>query len=176
MHCQQIKTYATSNVGCDASHPEDNISRYNVKLPPPPGPKANYSLAIQSGDLLFLSGHLPMTETADNGQFITGSVGSMLTTEEGYRAARHCGKNLIATIKDYCDGDLSRVDQIVKVFGLVQCETGYDEQPTVVNGVSDLFIEVFGASRGRGARSAVGVNALPFGVSVEVEAIVRLKK
>ena len=115
---------------------------------------------------------------ADNGQFLTGVVGSAdncMTTEEGYKAARHCGKNLIATIADYCEGDLSRVDQIVKVFGLVQCENGFEEQPTIVNGVSDLFIEVFGDKRGRGARSAVGVNALPFSVPVEVEAIVRLK-
>jgi len=71
---------------------------------------------------------------------------------------------------------LSKVKQVVKVFGLVNCVDGYEEQPLVVNGVSDLMIEVFGDERGKGARSAVGVNALPFGVSVEVEAIVELKE
>jgi enamine deaminase RidA (YjgF/YER057c/UK114 family) len=168
----QTVRHAHGKVGAVESH----MTKMGIVLPPAPQPKANYALACRSGDLLYLSGHLPILATGSS--MLTGVVGGdkagTKTTEEGYEAARLCGLNLIATLKKEL-GDLDRVDQVVKMFGIVNSDTAYKDQPAVMNGASDLFIEVFGKEKGYHARSAIGVNTLPFDVSVEVEAIFRIK-
>ncbi|KAL7581782.1 hypothetical protein ACA910_022315 [Epithemia clementina (nom. ined.)] len=152
---------------------EKKLEELGIVLPPPPKPAANYVPAQKSGDLLFLSGHLPLN---NDGTLITGKVGTGgKTVEEGYQAARQVALNLIATLKAELGGDLDRVDQIVKLFGIVQSTDDFHEQHKVVNGCSDVFFDVFGPNRGVHARSAIGTNCLPLDISVEIEAIVRIK-
>lgn len=127
--------------------------------------------AVLKGDLLFLSAHLPVDEAG--APVYVGKVGGELTLEEGYQAARLCGLNMLATIKDYI-GELDRVDYVVKVLGLVNSAGDFSGQPAVVNGFSDLMVEVLGR-RGQHARSAMGAYALPMDVPVAVEAIVRVR-
>jgi len=128
--------------------------------------------AVIKGDLMFLSAHLPVD--IDGNPVYTGKVGTDLTIEEGYKAARLCGLNMLATIKDYV-GELDRVDYFVKVLGLVNSGGDFSSQPAVINGFSDLMVEVFG-KRGQHARSAMGAYALPKNVPVVVEAIVKLRQ
>lgn len=117
------------------------------------------------------AGHLP--QPAGDKPLITGKVGRDLTTEEANEAAKIVGLNIIATLKNHL-GDLDRVKRIVKLVGFVNCVDDYKEQPLVINGCSNLLGEVFG-DKGTHARSAVGTNALPLGVSVEIEAIVEVE-
>jgi len=128
--------------------------------------------AVLKDDMLYLSAHLPVD--LDGKPVYVGKVGGELTQEEGYQAARLCGMNMIATIKDYI-GELDRVDYFVKILGLVNSAGDFCSQPAVINGFSDLMVEVFGR-RGRHARSAMGAYSLPMGVPVSVEAIVRIRK
>jgi len=127
--------------------------------------------AVIKGDLMFLSAHLPVD--IDGNPVYTGKVGTDLTLEEGYKAARLCGLNMLATIKDYI-GELDRVDYFVKVLGLVNSGGDFSSQPAVINGFSDLMAEVFG-KRGQHARSAMGAYTLPKNVPVTVDAIVKLR-
>ena len=122
------------------------------------------------GNLIYTAGHLPVTA---DGTLIAGKVGSELTTDEGYAAARGVALNIIATLKAEL-GELSRVERVVKLTAFVNCVDAFSSQPKVVNGASDLLVDVFGPA-GRHARSAVGVNALPLNVPVEIEAIVLVK-
>ena len=133
----------------------------------------NYVLASRAGDLVFLSGHLP--QPAD-GPLVTGTLGGPhgLTPDEGYAAARLCGLSLLATLRAELGGDLDRVARVHKLVGFVACAEGFAAQPAVINGCSDLMGDVFG-ERGRHARSAVGTNALPLGVPVEIEAIFEVR-
>ena len=125
----------------------------------------------QVDDLLFISGHGP--QTADGKPLYVGKVGSDITKEQAYEAARQCGINILAAIREYI-GDLDRVDKVIKVFGLVACAPDFYEQPFVMHGFSDLMVEVLG-DRGLHARSAMGTNSLPGNIPVEVEAIVRIR-
>jgi len=127
--------------------------------------------AVLHKDLLFLSAHLPLD--ADGKPVYTGKAGGNVSVEDAYKAARLCGLNMLATIKDYI-GELDRVDYFVKVLGLVNCAGDFAGQPAVVNGFSDLMVEVFGR-RGQHARSAMGAFALPMDVPVSVEAIIRVR-
>jgi len=146
------------------------LAELGIELPATNPPVANYVPYVISGNLLFLSGQLPQW----NGERpYLGQVGTDLTVEEGSKAARLCGLNLIAWIKAATGGDLDRVARIVKLCGFVNAAPGFGDQPKVVNGCSDLFVSVFGDA-GRHARSAVGVSSLPFNVAVEIEAIVEL--
>lgn len=154
---------------------ESRMEAAGITLPPPGAPKANYRLASRVEDLLYLSGHLPIKI---DGTLCTGKLGGGdggLTVEEGYEAARWCGLNLVSTMKDVLGGDLSRVSKVVKLFGIVRSDDSFDQQHLVVNGASDVMSEVFGEEvGGRHSRSAIGANALPLGIAVEVEAIVRV--
>lgn len=125
----------------------------------------------QVDDLLFISGHGP--QTADGNPLYVGKVGADITKEQAYEAARQCGINILAAIREYV-GDLDRVDKVVKVFGLVASAPDFFEQPFVMHGFSDLMVEVLG-DRGLHARSAMGTNSLPGNIPVEVEAIVRIR-
>ncbi|KAJ8610704.1 hypothetical protein CTAYLR_005670 [Chrysophaeum taylorii] len=145
------------------------LAELGLSLPPLGSPKGSYALTSRCGDLLFLSGHLPQPIDAP---LITGKVGAEVSVEEATEAAKWVGLNLISTIKAEA-GDLDRVLKIHKLVGFVNCVDGFASQPAVVNGCSDLMLAVFG-EKGRHARSAVGTNALPLDVPVEIEAIVEL--
>jgi enamine deaminase RidA (YjgF/YER057c/UK114 family) len=138
------------------------------------GAKANYVPCQRSGNLLYLSGHLPVSA---DGTLLKGRIGpeqGHKSVEHGYDAARQVGLNIIATLKEEL-GDLDRVEQVVKLFGIVQSHEDFKEQHLVINGCSDVLVEVFGKERGMHARSAIGTNSLPLDISVEIEAIVRIK-
>ncbi len=132
-------------------------------------PVANYVHVVQTGKLLFLAGKGP---GLGDGTLIRGKIGLDLTQEEGYEAARHVAINQISVLQDYL-GDLNRVKRVVKVLGMVNCVDGFENQPEVINGFSDTMVAVFG-EKGRHARSAVGMNALPRNIAVEIEAIVEI--
>lgn len=150
--------------------PEARLAALGITLPKPPSPVANYVHAVRSGNLLFLAGKGP---TKPEGGFVTGKVGIDLGLDEGYRAARLVGINQLAVLKAEL-GSLARVKRIVKVLGMVQCAPDFASQPEVMNGYSDLMVEVFG-ERGQHARSAIGVAALPSHIAVEVEMIVEVR-
>lgn len=143
------------------------LTELNVSLPAASAPAANYVPVVIAGNLAFVSGQVPVLQ----GEFkYLGKVGVDLTIEQGQRAARLCALNVIAHLKNALGGDLDRVRRCVKVGGFVNCEAGFGDQPKVINGASDLFVQVFGDA-GRHARFAVGTNALPFNVAVEVDAV-----
>ena len=147
---------------------EDNLKRKNIVLPPPVAPVANYVSAVRVGNLLFLSGSGPDQATPK------GKVGKDLTLEQGYQAARSVGLNLLATARANL-GSLDKVKRVVKVLGMVNSAPGFTDQPKVINGFSDLMVEVFGEAIGKHARSAVGMAELPFGIPVEIEMILEVE-
>ena len=148
---------------------EARLKEMGVKLPPAVTPVANYVPSVRTGNLVFLSGHGPFNE---DGSLITGKVGSELTTEQGYEAARRVAVGLLGSLKAEI-GDLEKVKRVVKLLGLVNCTPNFADQPKVINGASDFLVEVLGA-KGKHARSAVGTNALPMNIAVEIEMIVEI--
>lgn len=149
---------------------EERLAALGVQLPQPNAPVANYVPFVRQGDLLHISGQV----SRDAAGGIKGVVGEDLDAETARRAARLCGINLLAQMKAACEGDLDRVSRVVKLNGFVQAGAGFFEIPQVVNGASDLMVDVFGES-GRHARSAVGVFRLPMNFAVEVDAVVALR-
>lgn len=154
-------------------HVEKRLEELGITLPKPSSPRANYNIVCHaSGNMLYVSGHLPFKV---DGTFMTGRIGpGEQTLEYGKEAARNCGLNIISTLKDQL-GDLDRVEQVVKVFGIVQSTDDFKEQHLVMDGCSDVMMEVFGKKTGYHARSAIGTSTLPIDISVEVEAIVQIK-
>ncbi len=150
-----------------ANSAEDNLAHLGITLPDAPTPAANYVPYAITGNLVFISGQLPLVNGALQ---MTGHVGKDITVEQAAGQARLCAINLIAQLKSACDGDLSRVKRVVKLGGFVACTSEFSDQPEVMNGASDLMVEVFGDA-GRHARFAVGTNALPRGTVVEVEGL-----
>ncbi len=148
---------------------EARLKELDIELPPAPEPVGNYVPSVLVGELLFMSGCGPRRP---DGSSITGKVGGELSTEEGYEAARLVGLNMLAGIRAQL-GSLDRVRQVVKTLGMVNAVPDFKEQPAVINGYSDLLVEVFGDA-GRGARSAVGMGSLPFQIAVEVEMILQV--
>jgi enamine deaminase RidA (YjgF/YER057c/UK114 family) len=150
---------------------DERLRELGIELPAPMGPGGNYVPAMTAGDLLFLSGMGPVRP---DGGLVTGKVGQDgLDVDTAREAARLTGLQLLAAMQAEL-GDLGRVRQVVKLFGMVNCRPGFNQTPTVIDGCSDLFVDVFG-DRGRGARSAVGMAELPFDIAVEIEAVVRLE-
>src|SRR5438105_4680471 len=150
---------------------EQRLQELGIALPEVGGALGNYVHARRVGDLLYLSGKGP---AAVDGRMPKGKLGAGMPIEEGYRHARSVGLVLIAAIRDALSGDLDRVEAIVKVLGMVNAAPDFEDHPKVVNGCSDLFVEVFG-ERGRHARSAVGMSSLPGGIPVEIEVIVAVR-
>jgi enamine deaminase RidA (YjgF/YER057c/UK114 family) len=150
---------------------EERLKEKGLELPAPLKPVANYVTAVRAGNLVFLSGHGPFRK---DGTLITGRVGEDLTLEQAYEASRITTLLLLASLKAEI-GDLDRVRRIVKVLGLVSCTADFLDQPKVINGASDLLVHVFG-ERGKHARSAVGVNVLPFNTPVEIEMVVEVEE
>jgi enamine deaminase RidA (YjgF/YER057c/UK114 family) len=149
---------------------DERFAALGLTLPPPPKPIGNYVPFRLAGNLLFLSGVGP--RHAD-GSMISGKVGTALTVEQAYDAAKLCGLNLLTNMISAV-GKLDRIDTILKVLGMVNAVPDFEQHPEVINGCTDLFVAVFGES-GRPARSAVGMGSLPRNISVEVEAVVLVK-
>ncbi len=141
----------------------------NLALVPPA--VANYVGFQRIGNLVIISGQLPIK---DGVVAVKGKVGAEVTLDQAVEAARLCGINILTQLNTACDGDLSKVEKCVRLGGFVNCTNDYTDQPKVINGASDLMVTVFGDD-GRHARAAVGVNALPLGAAVEVEAMFLLK-
>ena len=146
------------------------LEELNLELPPAPKPAGVYKPVVQSGNMLYVSGHGPLKA---DGTLITGKVGSDLTQEEGYQAARQTGLAILASLKSYL-GSLDKISKVVKSLGMVNCTPDFEQHPAVINGYSDLLKEVFGEENGVAARSAVGMGSLPGNISVEIEVILEL--
>lgn len=148
---------------------EARLDSLGIELSTPSPPVANYVNVVQTGNLLFLAGKGP-TDAAGNN--IVGRLGDDMDIEEGYQAARRIGIAQLSVLKAHL-GDLNRVKRVVKVLGMVKCTNEFTQQPQVVNGFSDLMVEVFG-DNGKHARAAVGMSALPGGICAEIEMIVEI--
>lgn len=166
------RSSSTSSSSLYASKINERLEELGITLPPAPPAAANYLPCQRSGNLLYLSGHMPMKE---DGSLLTGVCASDDDVEQGYQAARQVGLNLLATLNKELDGNLDKVDQVVKLFGIVQSTPDFHSQHKVLNGCSDLMGEVFG-QRGVHSRSAIGTNSLPLDLMVEIEAIVRIQE
>ncbi len=149
---------------------EAKIKELGITLPPPRKPLGNYIPGVRVGNLLFLSGHGP---ERDGGPTTRGKLGRDLSIDEGYKVAREVGINLLGSARSLL-GSLDRVRRVVKVLGMVNSAEGFGAQPKVINGCSDLMVEVFGEN-GRHARSAVGMAELPAGIPVEIEMILEVQ-
>jgi enamine deaminase RidA (YjgF/YER057c/UK114 family) len=150
------------------SKPELRIQELHLTLPPPPKPVAKYKPAVLAENLLYVSGHGPFN--LDGKTLVVGRVGAHLTVQQGKEAARLVGLNVLSTVR-HTLGSLDKVKRLVKTFGMVNCTPDIKEQPQVIDGFSELMAEVFGDDAGVGARSAVGMVALPGNIPVEVECI-----
>ena len=149
---------------------QKKIDELKIKLPEAKPPVGSYVATKISGNLLFISGQISIS---DSGDLIKGKVGKELSTQDGYEAAKRCGLSIVAQAKVACDGDLSKIKSCVKLTGFVNSTDNFTDQPKVINGASDLIASVFGEA-GMHTRAAVSVNSLPLGVSVEVDAIFEL--
>ena len=148
---------------------EAKLKELGIELPARFPPMANYVPAVRTGNLVYISGHGP---NRPDGSFITGKLGRELTIEQGQEAARLTMLNCLSTLKAEL-GDLDHITRIVKVFGMVNCTEDFLDPPLVINGGSDLLVELFGEA-GRHARSAVGMQSLPRGIAVEIEMVVEV--
>lgn len=149
---------------------EARLRELNIDVPEALSPAGNYVPFVITGSLVFVSGQLPKL----GDEMITGKVGADLEIEAGQRAARYCGLNLIAQLKNACGGDLDRVRRVVKLGGFVNAPLDFEASPQVLNGASDLMVEVFGDA-GRHARFAVGAGSLPLGIAVEVDGVFEIE-
>ena len=150
---------------------DENIKNLGLNIPDLPKALANYVPYKLIGKTIYISGQAPV----QNGELIyKGKVGSDISIEEGVEAAKLCVINIIAALKTGLEGDWDKLDSFVKLTGYVNCQDNFTEQPKIINGASDMLVEIFG-NQGRHARVAVGSNALPLGIAVEIDAIVQLK-
>lgn len=149
---------------------EKKLKELGLMLPPNQKPLANYVKAVRVGNLVFLSGQGP---SSTDGKLIAGKVGKDMTIEQGYDAAKLTGLSLLSSLKEEI-GDLNKVKRIVKVLGMVNCPETFTDHPKVINGFSDLMVAIFG-EKGKHARSAVGMNSLPFNIPVEIEMVVEIE-
>ncbi len=149
---------------------EAKIKELGFELPKAPKPIAAYVAAVKEGNIIYTSGQIPVL----NGELkFKGKVGSELSEDEGYQAARLCALNCLSVIKDLV-GSLDNIEQIIKVNGFVNSAPGFANQPGVINGASEILVDIFG-DKGRHARAAVGVAELPLNAAVEVEIIAKVK-
>jgi enamine deaminase RidA (YjgF/YER057c/UK114 family) len=149
---------------------ESRLAELKLTLPPAPKPVATYLTAVRHGDLLFVSGHGPLR---GDGTLHTGRVGENLDVTAGQAAARQTGLAILATVRSHL-GTLDKVVRLVKVLGMVNSTADFQDHPKVINGFSDLMVDVFGEP-GKAARSAVGMGSLPGGIAVEIEAIFQVR-
>jgi enamine deaminase RidA (YjgF/YER057c/UK114 family) len=149
---------------------DGTLAKLGLRLPEPAAPLAAYVPFVRAGDLLHVSGQI----SRDQGGVVTGILGDDLDAAAGARAAQLCALHLLAQVRAACEGDWGRLLRVVKLTGFVASAPGFFDQPKVVNGASELLVEVLGEA-GRHARSAVGVMALPLGAAVEVEGVFLLR-
>ena len=150
---------------------DENIKNLGLNIPDLPKALANYVPFKIIGKTIYISGQAPV----QYGELIyKGKVGSDISIEEGIEAAKLCVINIIAALKTGLEGDWDKLDSFVKLTGFVNCQDNFTDQPKIINGASDMLVEIFG-DQGRHARVAVGSNALPLGIAVEIDAIVQLK-
>lgn len=169
--CATLLLVSCAVTRAQQTDPEQRLKELGITLITPSKPIANYVKAVRVGNMLYLSGHGP---DKPEGGLITGKVGVDITPDQAKDAARITGISLLSTIKAEV-GNLNKVKRIVKVLGMVNAVPTFDQQPKIINGFSDLMVEVFGES-GKHARSAVGVASLPSNIPVEIEMIVELKE
>lgn len=150
---------------------EERLANLKLELPPAPKPMGLYRPVVQSGNLLYLSGHGPLKA---DGSLVKGRLGEDLDVAAGFQAARQTGLAVLASLRAHC-GHLDAISRLVKTFGLVQATPAFVDHPAVINGFSELMRDVFGEACGIAARSAVGAASLPAGMAVEIEAIFELK-
>lgn len=150
---------------------EQKLQELKLDLPPVPAPFGVYKPILIQGDLVYLSGHGPLKS---DGSVIIGRVGQELETEDAYNAARQTGLAILSTLKSQL-GSLDRITQVVKLLGFVNCTSDFKQHPSVIDGCSELFVEVFGREIGIGVRSAVGTNTLPGNIPVEIECVFEIK-
>ena len=149
---------------------EARLKELGIQLPPAQTPAGTYLPVVRTGNLIYVSGHGPKLP---DGTYMTGIVGSELTEEQGKAAARQTGLCILATVQHFL-GSLDKVVKLVKVLGMVNASQEFERHPAVINGFSDLLVEVFGEN-GKGARSAVGMGTLPSRITIEVEAIFEVR-
>lgn len=147
----------------------ERLRELGIELPPPFPPAGNYLACVIDDGLVYAGGHGPIAGEL----MVRGKVGGDLTLEDGQRAARMTGLSILATLNAEL-GSLDRIERIIKVFGMVNCAPGFNQTPTVINGCSDVLVEIFGDA-GRHTRSAVGMTELPFDIAVEIELTARLR-
>ena len=162
--CEPVAAPTDSNYD-----PESKLKELGIELSTPSSPVANYVNSVRSGNLLFISGKGPLK---NDGNYIKGKLGYDLTIEQGYEAARITAINLISTVKASV-GDLKKVKRVLKVTGMVNAAPNFTDHPKVVNGCSDLIVEVFG-DRGKLTRAAVGMGSLPSNIAVEIDMILEV--
>tara|TARA_B100001173_G_scaffold124012_1_gene107765 strand:- start:487 stop:951 length:465 start_codon:yes stop_codon:yes gene_type:complete len=150
---------------------EENIKKLDLKIPDLPSPLANYVPYKVSDNTVYVSGQGPVID----GKIIySGKVGNEISQEEGVKAAELCCINIIAALKSSINGDWNRLDTFLKLGGFVNCDNDFSDQPKIINGASDLLVNIFG-DKGRHSRFAVGSNSLPLNISVEIDAIIKIK-
>jgi enamine deaminase RidA (YjgF/YER057c/UK114 family) len=164
----QMHSWSRTRAQVFMGQTEDNLKDLGIVLPSMPAPLASYVPWSRSGNLVYCSGHVPFKE--DMKSLYSGTVGDSVSTEEAADIARIIGIELVATLKSAV-GDLDKIKRIVKIVGFVNCVDSFTEQPEVINGCSNVLVEIFGSERGAHARSAVGTNSLPRQVPVEIELI-----
>ena len=157
--------------GGGGATPEQRLRALKLELPKVSQPSNPFVRAVKVGNTLYVSGHGPLRR---EGTPTRGKVGKDLSLAQGKAAARMVGLNVLASVRDTL-GSLDKVVRVVKVLGMVNCTTDFTQQPAVVNGFSELMVEVFGEERGKGARSAVGMGSLPGNIAVEIEAIFEVR-
>lgn len=148
----------------------DRLNELAITLPKAPAPAANYVPFVRTNNLVFISGQI----SSDENGLIIGKLGENMEINEGYSAARACGLALISQLEQACDSNLNKLLQVIKLTGFVNSTLEFNQHPLVINGSSDLMVEVFG-NRGKHARAAVGSSSLPLGVAVEVEGIFEIE-
>ncbi len=151
--------------------PEEQLKALGLELPPTPRPGGIYKPVLIQGNLAYVSGHPPVRQ---DGTWVLGRVGADLTLEQGQAAARQVGLAILATLRASLES-LDRVSRLVKLLGMVNSTPDFADHPKVINGCSELFVEVFGEERGIGTRSAVGMGSLPRNIAVEIEAIFEIE-
>ncbi len=149
---------------------EEKLADLGLSLPTLPASKGIYKSCLEVGNLLYVSGHISVNT---DGSYITGKLGQDLDEAQGQIAARQCGLAMLTSMKKHL-GDLGKVKRVIKILGMVNATPDYDKHPVVINGCSELFVQLWGEDNGKGVRSAVGMGSLPGNVAVEIEAIFEL--
>jgi enamine deaminase RidA (YjgF/YER057c/UK114 family) len=150
---------------------DEKLSALGLSLPVLPVSKGIYKRCLVTGNLVYVSGHISVN---NDGSYLTGKLGKDILDEDGKMAARQCGLALLSSLKEEL-GSLDKIKRVVKLFGMVNSTPDFEKHAVVVNGCSELFVQLWGEDNGKGVRSAVGMSSLPFGVAVEIEAIFELQ-